>query len=193
VYQFNINTMFCTNCGKESKESENFCSGCGNKIAKEEQSEMERFYKLATGKEPTSQAVKDALKKVSNNTELVGEMKALEKKTEDFVEANTEEKDEEQIWIKIITGEWGLAKTFWVFGVGMFILFALFWQANQTYSGEITLAYLLYAIYSFFAFIAVGRAAYKYKGFILWKILVLIYSIILVGQTLGFIMELTGI
>jgi|GEM_PF-2106226 len=186
--------MFCTNCGKESKENENFCNGCGNKLAKEEQSEMERFYTLATGKEPTSQAMKDALKKVSNNTELVGEMKDLEKKTEEFIESSTQTADEKPIWMQIISGDWGLAKTFWIFGVGIFFLFVFFWQVSQTYSGEITLTYLLYAIYSFFAFIAVGRAAYKYQGLALWKILVLIYAVaILALQPLGFIMDLTGL
>lgn len=191
--------MFCTNCGKESKENENFCSDCGDKLSKEPQSEMERFYKLATGKKPTSQAMKDALKKVSENTELVSEMQSLENNTQNFIDTIIQEPKESAetalpLWKRIINGEWGLAKTFWIFGVVIFLLFVLMWQASQEYSGEITLFYFLYALYSFFAAIAVGRAAYKYKGLILWKVLVLIYAfVILLFQPLGFIMDLTGL
>ena len=95
---------------------------------------------------------------------------------------------------KFIKGDFGLAKTFWIFGIGIFFLSGLMWQASQEYSTQITFFYFSHAVYSFFAAVAVGRAAYKYNGFVVWKVLALVYTfIILLLQPLGFLLDLLGL
>jgi hypothetical protein len=95
---------------------------------------------------------------------------------------------------RAFNGDLGLAISFWVFGVFAFLAVAGVRETMETTDG-LSIYDLLFVGYATFAFVVVGRAAQKYKGFKLWKILAFIYAFILLGiQLPGFIlMDVLGL
>ncbi len=76
-------------------------------------------------------------------------------------------------WIKLIRGDFGLITTFWLFGIGVNLIFLpLFdYLIRHNISDIIILiTFFIKAIYNLIIFIAIWRAANKYKGLKIWKI-----------------------
>ena len=78
-------------------------------------------------------------------------------------------------------GELGLPISFWVFGVLTFLVVAGVREVSYDTESTVTIFDVLFATYAFVAFIIVGRAAQKYQGPKVWKILALIYAFVLLA------------
>ena len=87
-------------------------------------------------------------------------------------------KEQKKFFPKLIAGEYGLAKTFWVFGIiPDFIMLPMIWvienllKHNHDIPPFLFLAPVAYLIYRSFVFIGTWRAATLYSGPTLWKYL----------------------
>jgi hypothetical protein len=78
-------------------------------------------------------------------------------------------------------GDLGLPISFWVFGVLAFFAVAGIREVSYDTESTVTIFDALFATYAFIAFIIVGRAAQKYQGAKVWKILALIYAFVLLA------------
>jgi hypothetical protein len=93
----------------------------GKIMKKEQKSELERFYKLSTGEEPTSPVIADALKKVSKNTSLVNELQSLENDAGDLISQidksqttpkKIEDITDKEVWLWMLFDEFKLGKLY---------------------------------------------------------------------------------
>ncbi len=76
-------------------------------------------------------------------------------------------------WIKLIRGDFGLITTFWLFGIGINLIFLPLFNYLITHNISdiiILITFFIKAIYNLIIFIAIWRAANKYKGLKIWKI-----------------------
>lgn len=86
---------------------------------------------------------------------------------------------------KFITGELGLAKTYWIFGVlGSFII-KMFVMLMSMKSVGLSVMVFVAIIYSIIIWIAIWNSADKYKGFQLWPILAKTFVVLGVLSTLA--------
>ena len=87
-------------------------------------------------------------------------------------------KNQKKLFPKLIAGEYGLAKTFWVFGIiPDFIMLPVIWvvenllKHNRDIPLILTLILIAYLIYRPIVLIGTWRASTMYSGFKLWKYL----------------------
>jgi len=91
--------------------------------------------------------------------------------TEQTSESNKEAMQSKGFWKKLISGDFGLAKSYWLFLFGVNIIFRiLFVIGEQSVSVPFILGIaLIWVIYEPIAFIGTWRASDKYKGSGFWS------------------------
>ena len=94
--------------------------------------------------------------------------------TEQTSEYSKEDIQSKGFWKKLISGDFGLAKSYWLFLVGVNIIFRILFAAGEQ-SGSVSFILgvaLVWVIYEPIAFIGTWRASDKYKGSGFWSGLV---------------------
>ena len=122
----------------------------------------------------------DATNEVNNHNNNKEEQKiepTIEKTdttTEQTSESNKEAVQSKGFWKKLISGDFGLAKSYWLFLFGVNIIFRiLFAVGEQSASVPFILGIaLIWVVYEPIAFIGTWRASDKYKGSGFWSGLV---------------------
>ncbi len=206
--------MFCSNCGKElPDETINFCSFCGTGIVKEQHDIKKLVEQYPTQVHSQENIIKalETLQKggfIKPEMSMFDQMQLLNVYFANQSHLNVEEQKSvghagtsttpSLAVVKknksLLKGELNFALVFWVYGFFWFILLGWLWQITSNPENPITFFYFLFAIYSTFAAIVVGRTAMKYQGEKVWKILGLIYvCAILLTQLPGFILSVMGL
>jgi hypothetical protein len=210
--RLNNDDSFCASCGFKNKASDQDILGYG--LAKAAMVNPELLEAIAIiqtsekiesilGKEKADKFINDKLGELkaksippvdekldSTSSSLISKIRVVDT---GFSNTPSNQIGDKPLHKVILDGEWGLLRTFFVFGVVLFFFFALLRTLSQNENSEITLFYLVFVIYSFIAAVIIGKAANKYQGPKIWKFLVFVYILVLLlTQPLGFILDLLG-
>ena len=103
--------------------------------------------------------------------------------------ATTKDYDENFILYALADGKFGLAKTFWLFGVAAGIIFSIIIRfiSNQH---AVNIIYMVIFFYNIFYLIGVWSSSDLYKGFKLWKILAKLHVVFGAVGIIFFIVKL---
>jgi predicted Zn finger-like uncharacterized protein len=165
----------CRTCGEHNTNDSTFCSKCGNQMKQIIMVEITHCKKCDTEYSANDKYCKkdgSLLKKKLIEKESVGVSEEEESTENDDSETKVfpivTNSSEKSFWGKLMDGEFGLAKTFWGYGVFISFIVNIFlrFSSSEMLPPIVLGAYLFYE-----AFVLVGtwRAATKYTGLSIWK------------------------
>ena len=136
-----------------------------------------------------------------NNIQEEKEVEPIEEEintTEQISKSHKQEAQDKGFWKKLISGDFGLAKSYWLFLFGVNIIFrVLFAVGEESASVSFILGVaLIWVIYEPIAFIGTWRASEKYEGSGFWsglvKVLIVFGWISYTAGVIGFFSAFKG-
>jgi len=95
----------------------------------------------------------------------------------------------QNFFIKLLSGNLGLAKTYWIYGVAVsYVSFAIFVSIESEYLKGVALA--IYVTYMVFLLVGFFNAITKHKGLLIWRVLSMVILIMWIWNI--FILSMTA-
>ncbi|MBL6992218.1 MAG: zinc ribbon domain-containing protein [Bacteriovoracaceae bacterium] len=144
---------YCEKCESEYEKDDDFCTKDGSKLLVKE---IEVF-------------PKEEAEKASKESNLKDEATSEQQATKDFKRESYSHKSNDFI-SKLSRGEFGLAKTFWVYGFAVSLILQIAIWIFEVGAGLVAMV-IGYQVYQTALLLGTWRASNKYSGLKMWRVL----------------------